>query len=69
MAELIELVELLQLDLELQRRATVAAGVSVTRSVVWPDSAVDADAEGAIVTPRQRIRVGDTSPDRAPRPS
>jgi mannose-1-phosphate guanylyltransferase len=38
-------------------RARVAPGVRVARSVVWPDSEVAGDADGAIVTPRQRLTV------------
>jgi UDP-3-O-[3-hydroxymyristoyl] glucosamine N-acyltransferase len=44
-------------DAVIGARATVAPGVRVAASVVWPDSAVTSDAEGAIVTPRQRITV------------
>jgi NDP-sugar pyrophosphorylase family protein len=43
-------------DAVIGRGAHVAAGVSVVRSVVWPDTRVDASAEGEILTPRQRVR-------------
>lgn len=37
--------------------AEVAAGVRLSRSVVWPGARVEADAEGCVITPRGIVRV------------
>lgn len=43
----------------LEARASVAAGASVSRAVLWPDAAVGAGEKvaGAVLTPRSRVRV------------
>jgi NDP-sugar pyrophosphorylase family protein len=45
-------------DVVLGAGATVAPGTRLARTVVWPGTSVDADADGAILTPTQRVRVG-----------
>lgn len=44
-------------DTVIGSRSTVAAGVSVSTSVVWPDCTVAADVDHSIVTPVQTLRI------------
>jgi NDP-sugar pyrophosphorylase family protein len=43
-------------DVVVGSRAKVAAGVRVAHSVIWPGVSLAQDTDGAIVTPRQRVK-------------